>query len=593
MNNTLLLYSTRLYSNCLPHYEIKEVCKGRTMQDWVHSNNTVTCKAQVDVEALLHEFLERNCEPSFLRNKHSSFVLKNLGKLPQNIQGLHCSQPWLVYWTLQAADLLGIVPQLLQQIPADAIVEFLMKCFTAEELSTATNNSTNRNEELPLCGGFSGGPEQLPHLATTYASVMSLCILASAAAQQHFLTNLDCAALDAWFMSLRNDDGGYAMHRGGECDVRASYCVAVVASILPLPSKDTLLGEESGKFVLSCQTLEGGLSCSPVSTEAHGGYTQCGLAALLLMQQFHLLDATSMAQWLANRQLEYEGGFNGRINKLADSCYSHWIGSSHVMLSAGLSLRRSASSDNSPMCAEDIYLLDLVQLMDATTLRIPKVPEMMKVFDDVAYRRSKESAATERILSLWSTSSTVRTTFDRKGSDAESHSDASSSSSFADIAHLEEEVGSYLFNQRKLQDFVLRCCQNHNGGGLMDKPEHPNDFYHTCYAMSGVSSAQNLQYLYHVRQQAAAGGGRGDDGEETAAAGGVRTSSYVSCSLNRNWMPISPGDSNSGAVLSIDEALSSVGALKLALLRPTNPIFNITKERLVYALRHSLGKTSL
>jgi protein farnesyltransferase subunit beta len=551
------------------------------VQDWLHSDRTVTCKAQVEVEVLLRNFLEDNCEPSFLRNKHSSFVLKNIGNLPQNIQGLHCSQPWLVYWTLQASDLLGITPQLFQQVPADAIVAFLMKCFTTEVLKSSGASYDERSS----LGGFSGGPEQLPHLATTYAAVMSLCILASASSQPSFITNLDVAAIDAWFVSLRTDDGGYAMHRGGECDVRASYCVAVVASVLPLPSKDLLLGEQSGKFVLSCQTLEGGLSCSPVSTEAHGGYTQCGLAALLLMQQFHLLDATSMAQWLANRQFEYEGGFNGRINKLADSCYSHWIGSSHVMLSAGLSLRRSSASDD-PMSAEDVYLLDLTQLMDATTLHIPKVPEMMKIFDDVAYRRSKEAAATEKILGLWSNISA-----DDAGNGPENDDNYSgSSSSFADIEHLDEEVGDYLFNQRKLQDFVLRCCQNHNGGGLMDKPEHPNDFYHTCYAMSGVSSSQNLQYLYHVRQHAA---GCSSSEEAPTVAGGVKTSSYVSCSLNRNWAPIRPGDSNSGAVLSIDETLSSLGAVKLALLRPTNPIFNITKERLMYALRHSLGKSSL
>lgn len=33
-----------------------------------------------------------------------------------------------------------------------------------------------------------------------------------------------------------------------------------------------------------------------------------------------------LLEWLVNRQLVEEGGFNGRINKLVDSCYSFWQG---------------------------------------------------------------------------------------------------------------------------------------------------------------------------------------------------------------------------------------------------------------------------
>ena len=104
-------------------------------------------------------------------------------------------------------------------------------------------------------------------------------------------------------------------------------------------------------------------------------------------------------------------------------------------------------------------------------------------------------------------------------------------------------AGSLLCNQRALQQYVLKYCQELNcpsaaapqpsmttiiptsatdeegdddeakeavamrsallsamaaasaptasgAGGLMDKPDHPNDGYHTCYAMSGVASMQ-------------------------------------------------------------------------------------------------------
>ena len=31
-----------------------------------------------------------------------------------------------------------------------------------------------------------------------------------------------------------------------------------------------------------------------------------------------------LQRWLCNRQMKYEGGFQGRTNKLVDGCYSFW-----------------------------------------------------------------------------------------------------------------------------------------------------------------------------------------------------------------------------------------------------------------------------
>lgn len=56
------------------------------------------------------------------------------------------------------------------------------------------------------------------------------------------------------------------------------------------------------------------------------------------------------------------------------------------------------------------------------------------------------------------------------------------------------EVGSAtgsLYNSRALQCWVLRACQQLKGG-LRDKPGKPPDYYHTCYCLSGLSSAQHL-----------------------------------------------------------------------------------------------------
>ena len=60
--------------------------------------------------------------------------------------------------------------------------------------------------------------------------------------------------------------------------------------------------------------------------EAHGGYSFCGIAALMLMDKERLCDLDTLLHWAAARQMSCEGGFQGRTNKLVDGCYSFWQG---------------------------------------------------------------------------------------------------------------------------------------------------------------------------------------------------------------------------------------------------------------------------
>lgn len=48
-----------------------------------------------------------------------------------------------------------------------------------------------------------------------------------------------------------------------------------------------------------------------------------------------------------------------------------------------------------------------------------------------------------------------------------------------------------LFNTRGLQCWILQACQQLKGG-LRDKPGKPADYYHTCYCLSGLSTAQHI-----------------------------------------------------------------------------------------------------
>lgn len=513
------------------------------------SSDTVTDASQRETEELLEDYISSSQEPMLLRNKHSRFVSGNLGVLPSNIQGLHCSQPWLLYWTLHASDLLGITPQVLQATSAKSIAKMLMQCFVLDVDSDGTRR-----------GGFAGGPFQLPHLATTYAAVCALTILNDSSV----LEALDRDALCSWFLSLRRDDGGYCVHHGGESDIRASYCVAVVAALLNLPHQDILLGDVCADFVLRCQTYEGGMACSPISSEAHGGYTQCGLAALLLMQKFHHLDVPSLRRWLCSRQFEYEGGFSGRTNKLVDSCYSHWIGTSFVLLRIGEAATkclRSPSGAEGPVTARDMFALDLAQLVDLDNIYVSS--ETIGQLDEQESLHQRQCLVTDAVMGMpCGAGGSPSTTEEADG--------------YADESFLDEGVGDYLFNQRKLQHYVLHCCQNQAKGGLMDKPGHPNDFYHTCYAMSGLSSAQNLQYL----------------SPRTSSTIGVEehSKSYVGLARERKWIPGAP---EHGVVLPTDPTKVAANHEKLNILRASNPIVNITKEKVLNALKSQRRRTLL
>lgn len=358
-----------------------------------------------------------------LRDKHIDFVAKVFrGPLSSRFVSLDSSQPWMMYWCLHSCDLLSYK---LSASEEDGILESLQACWTDQPVQldrsqvpaeghrvvkSSGEGHTESRVTNPPAGGFGGGPGQLPHAATTYAAVLVLAILMTNnhAGARTYLASIR-PPLSAWLASLQQPStGSFRMHHDGEIDVRATYCAAVVASLLAL--EDSIDARAAAAYVASCQTYEGGFG-GELWSEAHGGYTFCALAALVLLTKGltsserwqPLLDLPALVGWLARRQMGYEGGFQGRTNKLVDGCYSFWQGSaltiaSQLVLSHG---------DN-----------NLLETMGRT------VPE----------------------------------------------------------DHL-------LFDTAMLERYILLCAQEVEGG-LRDKPSKSRDFYHSCYNLSGLSTAQ-------------------------------------------------------------------------------------------------------
>jgi len=85
------------------------------------------------------------------------------------------------------------------------------------------------------------------------------------------------------------------------------------------------------KYILSCQSFDYALSQGP-GQESHGGPTYCGIAALVLANKLQdLSHKDALVKWCIERQLV---GFQGRINKKDDTCYSFWIGGSLQLLNS-------------------------------------------------------------------------------------------------------------------------------------------------------------------------------------------------------------------------------------------------------------------
>uniref|UniRef100_A0A8C6UTN3 Protein farnesyltransferase subunit beta n=1 Tax=Neogobius melanostomus TaxID=47308 RepID=A0A8C6UTN3_9GOBI len=210
--------------------------------------------------------------PTLLREQHYQYLKKGLRHLSDAYECLDASRPWLCFWILHSLELLE------EPIPtniASDVCHFLSRC------------------QSPT-GGFAGGPGQQAHLAPTYAAVNALCIIGTDEAY----SIIDREKLLDFLWSVKQPDGSFVMHIGGEVDVRSAYCAASVASLTNIIT--STLFEDTPGWILRCQNWEGGLSGE------------------------HMLDLKALLRWVVSRQMRLEGGFQGRCNKLVDGCYSFW-----------------------------------------------------------------------------------------------------------------------------------------------------------------------------------------------------------------------------------------------------------------------------
>ena len=87
------------------------------------------------------------------------------------------------------------------------------------------------------------------------------------------------------------------MHVNGEVDMRGTYCALVVAKLTNIYTPEIF--KDAEKWISKCQTWEGGFGGCP-GMEAHGGYTYCGLASLVLLGKTNVFNLSTFMVKLKN-----------------------------------------------------------------------------------------------------------------------------------------------------------------------------------------------------------------------------------------------------------------------------------------------------
>lgn len=256
------------------------------------------------------------------RGAHESFFVNLInGTLPEAYASLDSQRMMLLFFAASGLEMLGG----LHSVDCDQICNWIY-----EQQLGPTHLGIAGFRGGPCCRGLSAAsPPHMGHevdgghIAMTYAALASLVVLGDNLAR----VRVDDIVVGV--CTLQNADGSWAAHVDGETDVRFSFCAAAICTILG--AWGSVHKDKAVDYILKCQSHEGGFGMCP-GLEAHGGSTYCALAALSLLNALgRINDREKTIQWCISLQ---STGFQGRLNKDPDTCYSFWVGASLAILGA-------------------------------------------------------------------------------------------------------------------------------------------------------------------------------------------------------------------------------------------------------------------
>lgn len=264
----------------------------------------------------------------FLYSAHQKFFKRCLHYLPGKYASSDQQRLALFYFLLNGLDSLSAINQVLSPEDQNNFTDYIYNYLSAEDggfyLSSTFNNFLEDS-----------------HLTATYSAIICLLIL------NDDLSGINRRKLLSSLRKFQNPvTGEVACTPSGESDMRFMFCLFSIYYILQgdqLQNFDknfkTVDIQKSVNYILNCQTYEGGFAQKP-GLEAHGGSTFCALSCLK-MSSTEIPNYEKLVRFLVTKQEKSLGltdfvsssGFVGRTNKIADTCYTFWVGSCIRLLS--------------------------------------------------------------------------------------------------------------------------------------------------------------------------------------------------------------------------------------------------------------------
>lgn len=307
------------------------------------------------IERKIEERIDKidNCDISFYRSKHLAFILKlqNIEDSYEYCQTEHLRMQ-VLYWALCALALLDEIDSI-DKIKQKEMIEFVLNCFDDES------------------GGFGGNLNHDPHLLNTLSAIQILLLLNKNKNIYQILPLNQIIKIVEYIKSLQKSDGSFTGDKWGEVEwffylnllckdigvyflkyifyenkakrkknknktkifnfskVDTRFTYAAVNGLSLLGGLSEINKEKCIEFLIECRNFDGGFGTIPYA-ESHSGMVFCCVGSLAILDSLSEVDIDVLNWWLCERQvksknIEYDGGLNGRPEKLSDTCYSWWV----------------------------------------------------------------------------------------------------------------------------------------------------------------------------------------------------------------------------------------------------------------------------
>ncbi|KAG5366710.1 Geranylgeranyl transferase type-1 subunit beta [Yarrowia sp. B02] len=280
--------------------------------------------------------------------KHTKYFSRCLFLLPAQATPYDGNRLSIVYFCLSGLDLLGTLDQFVKtEGQRKHYIEWIY------EQVVESGEGFRGSPTFKLCGHEKDGQSDVDNkydpanLAATFFGLACLGILGDTETWKRLSRN----KILAYVASCQREDGSFGSfcidgEVATDYDMRYCYLATGIRRLARDSSKSSrdINVDAMVKHIENTQSFQGGIGQGQTGnvTEPHSGLTYCGLSALKNADRLDEKEWTRTLEWLVGRQCDERreskedddsedeedpqtGGFNGRVGKLADTCYSFWV----------------------------------------------------------------------------------------------------------------------------------------------------------------------------------------------------------------------------------------------------------------------------